>query len=80
MELNKVVARYINGRVTKGLKQEFFPNKDRFHLHLTDKPSGEAVEVLVKELKAVFFVRDFGGDYQYDERKSYMEGEKPSVY
>jgi hypothetical protein len=74
----KVVARYINGRVIKGLTQDFFPNKDRLHLHTADKPSGEAVEVLVNELKAVFFVRDFAGDYQYDERKSYMEGEKPS--
>ena len=78
MEPIKVVARYINGRVIKGLTQDFFPNKDRFHLHTADKPSGEAMEVLVNELKAVFFVRDFAGDYQYDERKSYMEGEKPS--
>ena len=78
MEPIKVVARYINGRVIKGLTQDFFPNKDRFHLHPADKPSVEAVEVLVNELKAVFFVRDFAGDYQYDERKNYMEGEKPS--
>jgi len=78
MEPIKVVARYINGRMIKGLTQDFFPNKDRFHIHPADRPSGEAVEVLVKELKAVFFVRDFTGNYQYDERKNYMEGEKPS--
>jgi hypothetical protein len=74
----KVIARYVDGKVIKGLSQDFFPNKDRFHLHLADKPSGEAMEVLVKELKAVFFVRDFSGDSQYDERKNYMEGEKPT--
>jgi hypothetical protein len=74
----KVVARYIDGRVIKGLSQDFFPNKDRFHVYSTDKTSGEAVEVWVKELKAVFFVRDFVGDAQYNERKEYIQEDKPS--
>jgi hypothetical protein len=78
MEPIKVVARYINGKVIKGLTQDFFPNKDRFHLQPIVKSTGEASEVFVKDLKAVFFVRDYAGDYQYDERKSYMEGEKAS--
>jgi len=78
MEPLKVVARYVDGRMLKGLSQDFFPNKDRFHIHPAEKPSGEGVEVFFKELKAVFFVRDFAGDSQYDERKSYMAGEKTS--
>lgn len=32
----------------------------------------------MKELKAIFFVKDFDGNYTYDERKKYFEGEKPS--
>jgi hypothetical protein len=78
MEPLKVVARYIDGRVIKGLSQDFFPNKDRFHVYSADKTSREAVEVWVKELKAVFFVRDFAGDAQYNERKEYIQGDKPS--
>jgi hypothetical protein len=78
MELLKVVARYIDGRIIKGFSQDFFPNKDHFHVSPVDKPSGETVEVLVKELKAVFFVRDFAGNYQYEERKEYIQGDKPS--
>jgi hypothetical protein len=78
MEPIKVVARYINGKVIKGLTQDFFPNKDRFHLQPTEKSTGEASEIFVKDLKAIFFVRDYAGDYQYDERKSYMKGEKAS--
>jgi len=78
MEALKIVARYVDGRVAKGLSQDFFPNKDRFHISPADKPSAETVEVLLKELKAVFFVRDFAGDSQYNERKEYVEGEKPS--
>lgn len=78
MEPVKVVARYIDGRRVKGFSQDFFPNKDRLHIYSADKPSGEATEVLIKELKAIFFVRDFAGNPIYDERKAYQEGEKPS--
>ena len=78
MEALKVVARYIDGRIAKGLSQDFFPNKDRFHVYLMENPSGEAVEILVKELKAVFFVRDFVGNARYNERKEYIPEDKPS--
>ena len=78
MEPVKVVARYVNGRRVKGFSQDFFPNKDRFHVYPAAKPSGEAVEVQLKELKAIFFVQDFAGNSLYNERKKYIEGEKPS--
>jgi hypothetical protein len=78
MEALKIVARYVDGRVAKGLSQDFFPNKDRFHISPADKPSAETVEILLKQLKAVFFVRDFVGDSEYNERKEYVEGEKLS--
>ncbi len=78
VEALKVVARYFDGRIVKGLSQDFFPNKDRFHIYPSDKPSGEAVEVAVNELKAVFFVRDFSGDSRYNERKEYLPADKPS--
>ena len=77
MEPIKVVVRYLNGKVLKGFTQDFLPNKDRFHLHPADKSSGESLEVLTKDLKAIFFVQDFAGNPQYDERKKYMDAEKP---
>ena len=77
MEPIKVVVRYLNGKVLKGFTQDFLPNKDRFHLHPADKSSGESLEVLTKDLKAIFFVQDFAGNPKYDERKKYMEAEKP---
>jgi hypothetical protein len=58
--------------------QNFSPNKDRFHLIPADKASGGTIEVMVKHLKAIFVVLDFIGNPQYDERKKYVEGEKPS--
>ena len=73
MGATRVVARYADGRVIKGLTQDFYPNKDRFHLIIDDN----TVEVLVRRLKAVFFVRDFSGDSQHQERKGYLQGENP---
>ena len=78
MEPTKVVARYSDGRVIKGFTQDFFPNKDSFHLFQASRGSGEAIEVFVRELKAIFIVRDFKGNRLYEERKLYMKGEKPS--
>ena len=75
MERLKVVARYRDGKVIKGFTHDFFPNKDRFHLFPADDPSANGVEVLISRLKAVFMVRDFIGNPQYNERKEYVEGE-----
>ena len=62
MEKVKVVVRYGDGRLNKGFTEDFFPNKERFHLIPADNPSGGAVEVSMKDLKAIFTVRDFIGD------------------
>ncbi|MGA2518354.1 MAG: hypothetical protein ABSG44_17630 [Thermodesulfobacteriota bacterium] len=78
MEPIKAVARYNDEKTVKGLSQDFFPNKDRFHVYRAENPSAEAVEVLLNELKAVFFVRDFVGNFQYNERKEYIPEDKPS--
>ena len=78
MEPLRIVARYIDGRTVKGLSFNLSPDKDRFHVYLADEPSGKTVEVWMKELKAIFFVRDFVGNSQYNERKDYVEGDRPS--
>ena len=77
MERMLVAAHYSNGKIIKGYTIDFFPNKDRFHVTLVDKPSDRPIEVMVNQLKAVFVVRDLKGNPQYVERKSYMEGETP---
>ena len=78
MERIKVVVRYRNGKIMKGFSNNFFPNKNHFHLVPADNPNAKPIEVLVKELKAVFVVRDFTGDSQHNERKEYDVGERPS--
>ena len=78
MEKVKLVVRYRDGRLIKGFTQDFFPTKDLFHLTPFDNPPDGSIEVSMKDLKAIFMVVDFVGHSQYEERKKYVEGEKPS--
>ena len=76
MDAAKVVAHFINGTVKKGYTRDFSPNKSAFHL-VRDRV-GEPVEtdeVILSELKAVFFVKTFAGDPGYRERKEFAEGD-----
>lgn len=56
---SRVVARYQDGKVVKGLTMDFQPYGERFHI----VENGAAPrEILVSELKGVFFVKDLDGD------------------
>lgn len=76
-ELIKVVLRYADGVLIKGYTRDFFPNKSSFHAEVIfgDK-EGRVIEVHLKDLKAVFFVKDFVGNPSYDERKHFQEGQQ----
>ena len=72
MEQVKVVIRFADGRIVKGYTNDFFPKKPAFHVG--SGPSDKGVQVSVQDLKAVFFVRDFEGNPDYDESKVFPEG------
>jgi hypothetical protein len=79
MELIKIVTRRADYGVTKGYSRDFSPNKPSFHLEIiSEKHKGEIIEVYLKDLKAVFFVRDFTGNASYNERKYFAEGQNPT--
>jgi hypothetical protein len=63
---NTVVVHFPGGELLKGVTNNFFPSKDKFHL--ADKDTGEVREVPLRGLKAVFFVKDFDGDPEYKEQ------------
>jgi len=72
MEPVKVIMRYANGRLIKGYTNDFFPNKPQFHVRPVDaNPKDAGMLVFVKELKAVFFVKDFSGNPAYNEKKDF---------
>lgn len=59
-EVNKVVARFLDGSTLKGTTEDFSPNRPSFHIHGVGESTSR--EVKCAQLKAVFFVKDFGGD------------------
>jgi len=65
---NRVVARFLDGTLVRGTTIDFSPMRARFHL---DDGSG-VHEVDLVSLKALFFVRDFGGNSDYDEKKGFF--------
>ena len=70
--MNKVVARFTDGRVVKGLTNDFAPDKARFHVHLDGAaPDSKAVELIAADLKALYFVKDFTGNPKHDERREF---------
>jgi hypothetical protein len=60
----KVVAHFIDHTVIKGTSLDVDPGRPRCHVQTTERG---AVEVELKDLKALYFVRDLGGKPQYDE-------------
>ena len=69
---NKIVVHYQDGRLMKGITNDFFPDKDHFHLvPINVAPGSKALELRTTELKAVFFVKEFGGNPDYVDRKEF---------
>jgi hypothetical protein len=58
----RVVARYLDGRLVKGYTFDFGPAQPRFHIFAEPSASGAATQVFLRDLKALFFVRDLAGD------------------
>jgi len=76
--MNKVVARFADGRILKGMTGDFTPAKDSFHIIVPDAPPGsKPVDVRTKDLKALFFVKDFAGNPKHEERKEFEASQPP---
>jgi hypothetical protein len=70
--MNKVVARFADGRVVKGVTSDFFPGRETFHVSVAAMAPGTGlVEIRLRDLKAVFFVKDFTGDSKRVDRHEF---------
>ena len=71
-ERARVVARFLDGRLLKGYTQNFDPRRPVFELVETGGDgNGEPIPVKLRDLKTLFFVRDFAGNPDYNERKEF---------
>lgn len=65
---NKAVVAFLDGRRLKGYIYNFSAQKDRFRLFFEqDTLQREGTDVQMKDLKAIFFARDFVGNSEYTE-------------
>lgn len=71
--MNKVVARFLDGRMIKGTTIDFFPNKQIFHIAMA--AGAQPVEIDTQDLKAIFFVKDLEGDAERVDRQGFDEAD-----
>jgi hypothetical protein len=70
--MNRVVVHFADGRIVKGVTNDFTPEKGHFHLTLHEAPrESKPADVQTKDVKAIFFVKDFAGNPQEQERKEF---------
>ena len=68
----KAVVRYKNGDIIKGWVEEFKPQRESFILFpLIEYSEEERMEINFSSLKAVFFVKDFTGDKNYQKVRTF---------
>ena len=68
--VNKVVARFLDGRVAKGSSLDLDPARPTFHLRPAE---GKVQEVRLADLKAVYFVKDLTGNPAYNDGQDLAE-------
>ncbi len=69
-ELNRIVVHYKNGNIVKGITHDFVPEKPKFHLVHQD---GRIEDVDTELLKAVFFVKSYEGNKDYQDAKGFAK-------
>ncbi len=69
-EANKVVLHYKTGNVVKGMTHDFVAEKPKFHLIHQD---GHIEEIETEKLKAVFFVKSYEGNKDYQDVKGFSK-------
>ncbi len=65
MPENKIVAHTRDGRIVKGLTHDFDSSREVFHV-LPAEGGGIPVRLRVADLKALFYVKDWLGNRDYD--------------
>jgi hypothetical protein len=69
MPANKIVVHDKGGNILKGTTADFLPKRPLFHLAVRGPHDEEIQNILMDNLKAIFFVKDFDGDKNYREMK-----------
>ena len=72
---NEVVARFLDGKVIKGVSLDVDPNRPICHVRTGER---RMVEVKLTTLKALYFVKDLVGDAKRDDSALLAEADERS--
>ena len=67
---NKIVVHMKDGAIHKGITHDFDPDADTFHL-LPAEGGGVPRRVVVDEMKALFYVKDYDGNRDFVARRQF---------
>ncbi|MBD3866819.1 MAG: hypothetical protein IFK94_01735 [Acidobacteria bacterium] len=62
---NKVVVHLKNGKIHKGVTQDFDPSREEFYL-LPAEGGGIPMKIVLEGMKAMFYVRDYIGNRHFN--------------
>ena len=74
MSDEKVVLRFLDGKIIKGHIRDFSERSEELILQELDSDDVRVMKIDI--LKAIFFVKTFEGNPNHSERKSFVEGDK----
>ena len=67
---NKVVVHMQDGTIHKGVTQDFRADQDTFHV-LPAEGGGIPMRVVLRDMKALFYVKDYLGNRDFNSRKAF---------
>ena len=72
-EGEKVVLHMVTGRLLKGVLIEFSPASPNLRINLNN--ASDQMDLSIKEVKAIFYVKRFSGNKDYREKRKFGMGE-----
>jgi hypothetical protein len=72
---NKIVVHMKDGAIHKGITHDFDPDTETFHL-LPAEGGGVPSRVVVEEMKALFYVKDYMGNRDFVARRQFDEAQR----
>src|SRR5262245_59382468 len=67
---NKVVVHMKDGRIHKGVTQDFHPSRESLHL-LPAEGGGVPMRIRLEDMKALFYVKDYMGNRDFVARRQF---------
>ena len=72
---NKIVVHMKDGKILKGVTQDFLPSRESLHL-LPAEGGGVPVRIRLEDMKALFYVKDYVGNRDFVARRQFDEAKR----